>query len=114
MKRCLRKSCGKEFDPNKPKQKFCSDKCRVYYSRENSSPKIQNLTNPTHEVKPFEQPKTNFAINTGRISELEKEIAVKEDELSRVPNEGAGLILRNFLRKQIESSKKELNNLKYK
>lgn len=35
MKKCTRQKCQKEFEPNKPKQKFCSDKCRVYHSREN-------------------------------------------------------------------------------
>ncbi len=34
MKKCLRLKCQKEFEPNKPKQVFCSDKCRVYFSRE--------------------------------------------------------------------------------
>jgi hypothetical protein len=31
MKIC--KHCEKEFNPKNPKGKFCSDKCRVYYSR---------------------------------------------------------------------------------
>jgi len=35
MKKCLRQKCQKEFEPNKPKQVFCSAKCRVYFSREN-------------------------------------------------------------------------------
>lgn len=35
MKKCKRIKCSKEFEPNKPKQVFCSDKCRVYFSREN-------------------------------------------------------------------------------
>ncbi|MEO7584888.1 MAG: hypothetical protein ABIS74_17970 [Ferruginibacter sp.] len=34
MKKCLRVKCQKEFEPNKPKQVFCSAKCRVYFSRE--------------------------------------------------------------------------------
>lgn len=34
MKTCLREGCSNEFEPNKPKQKFCSDKCRVYYGRQ--------------------------------------------------------------------------------
>lgn len=34
MKKCLRQKCQKDFEPNKPKQVFCSAKCRVYYSRE--------------------------------------------------------------------------------
>ena len=35
MKVCLYSKCQKEFEPLKPKAKFCSAKCRVYYSREN-------------------------------------------------------------------------------
>ncbi len=38
MKQCIRKKCQKEFEPTKPKQKFCSDKCRTYYSREEKEP----------------------------------------------------------------------------
>lgn len=34
MKICKRKKCSKQFKPNKPKQVFCSDKCRVYFTRE--------------------------------------------------------------------------------
>lgn len=37
MKKCLRQKCQKEFEPNKPKQIFCSAKCRVYFSRENKT-----------------------------------------------------------------------------
>lgn len=36
MKKCLRQKCQKEFEPNKPKQVFCSAKCRVYNSRESN------------------------------------------------------------------------------
>ena len=32
MKSCLR--CGKEFEPKRPKSKFCSDTCRAYWHRE--------------------------------------------------------------------------------
>lgn len=34
MKKC--KHCEKEFKPKNPKGKFCSDKCRVYFSRKKS------------------------------------------------------------------------------
>ncbi len=40
MKKCLRLKCQKEFEPNKPKQVFCSAKCRVYFSRENKVPVV--------------------------------------------------------------------------
>lgn len=41
---CQRKKCSIPFTPNKPKQKFCSDKCRVYNSRES------NDVSKTHPV----------------------------------------------------------------
>ena len=37
MKKCL--YCKNDFEPNRPKQKYCSDKCRVYFSRANPKPK---------------------------------------------------------------------------
>jgi len=40
MKKCLRQKCQKEFEPNKPKQVFCSAKCRVYFSREEKIDKV--------------------------------------------------------------------------
>jgi len=33
-RKCLRKSCSVLFEPNKPKQLFCSAKCRVYHARD--------------------------------------------------------------------------------
>lgn len=75
MKICARKKCGKEFEPNKPKQIFCSANCRVYSKRDELLPKkrgrppkvVQNILDATKsnlEKKTFEQPQTNFTINT--------------------------------------------------
>lgn len=62
MKKCLRQKCQKEFEPNKPKQVFCSAKCRVYFSRE--------------EKKDFEVKKSPITVSV--IKEVVKEtIAVK-------------------------------------
>lgn len=33
MKQCEYSKCGQMFDPKKPKARFCSDKCRVYWNR---------------------------------------------------------------------------------
>ena len=42
MKRkCLRKSCEVQFEPNKPKQLFCSAKCRVYHSRDKNKAALE-------------------------------------------------------------------------
>lgn len=55
MKKCLRKKCQQEFEPNKPKQVFCSAKCRVYYSREEKkepgSVAIKDVPQP--QIKPI-------------------------------------------------------------
>lgn len=53
MKLC--KQCGKGFEPNKPKQIFCSDKCRVYYNRSIKKgipklPSVNLLKDPSVEV----------------------------------------------------------------
>lgn len=41
MKQCERKKCQKDFEPKKPKQRFCSDKCRVYHRREEGIKKVE-------------------------------------------------------------------------
>jgi len=51
-RKCLRKSCEVLFEPNKPKQLFCSAKCRVYHSRDKKKeiPELENLI-PKGEIK---------------------------------------------------------------
>lgn len=79
-KDCL--NCETKFTPKNPKGKFCSDKCKVAYSRKNKSakssiskpavekekPKVQvkDLNEQSNVVKPITdlQPKTNYAVNT--------------------------------------------------
>lgn len=34
MKKCLREKCDIEFKPTKPKQQYCSNRCRTYAYRE--------------------------------------------------------------------------------
>lgn len=78
MKKCLRKKCQKEFEPNKPKQVFCSAKCRVYFSREekdapeeksvpDGKTQVTNLNMPSNSIepkKPAGAEKSNFTIKT--------------------------------------------------
>ena|SRR6185312_40477 len=71
MKKCLRQKCQKEFEPNKPKQVFCSAKCRVYFSRElkkqieeNNLPKnkkkiLEERNTPHNSGEKYNQPLTN-------------------------------------------------------
>lgn len=71
MKKCLRKKCQKEFEPNKPKQVFCSAKCRVYFSREEKEQvpysEVKDLNNQTNKIepkKPLGNSKSNYTVNT--------------------------------------------------
>lgn len=51
VKTCKRKKCGKPFKPNKPKQQFCSDKCRVYFSREQVKEAVTGNTKPANKAR---------------------------------------------------------------
>ena len=90
------KTAFNEHTGRRPK-KFCSDKCKVAFWNKNKKPKvveIKNLNQTTNEIKPPEQPKTNFVINTEKIAELEK-------ELEGVPDFGLGKRLRRVLQDKI-------------
>lgn len=52
MKECLRLECKEQFEPNKPKQVFCSAKCRVYYNRAEKKKleKQQDIFKPVKET----------------------------------------------------------------
>jgi hypothetical protein len=60
--------CGEKMESKTAKKKFCSDLHRVYWNREQKlnrkEIKIQDAIIPTNVIKPFEQPKTNYTINT--------------------------------------------------
>lgn len=54
----------------KKQKQFCNSTCRSNYwyaqnKKQSTQPSIRDLTKPTHEIKPFEQPETNYSINTG-------------------------------------------------
>ena len=61
--------CGKDLEAKYRSKRFCDDKCRVYFNRENKPPKIEvkDLTAPTEEVKPKETPTTNYAVDTAPV-----------------------------------------------
>lgn len=48
---CLRQKCGVEFTPTKPKQKYCSTKCRTYAYRESLKDEEEKVEEPKREVK---------------------------------------------------------------
>lgn len=54
--------CEKEMDAAYRNKRFCSDKCRVYWNRENPKVQIKNLNEATNEKKPPSQKKTNYSI----------------------------------------------------
>lgn len=63
-KRTTCEYCEKAMEAEYRNKRFCSDKCRVYWNRENPKVKVVDFTKPTNIIKSFEQPKTNFTINT--------------------------------------------------
>jgi len=67
------KRCGSLITPKTKRAEFCSQKCKVYWHREKKRG-LNNLTKPNLEVKPFEQPQTNFIIDTEKIKELQDEL----------------------------------------
>jgi hypothetical protein len=91
MIKCL--YCEDEFEPKRETAKYCSDSCRVMYNRKhgkkNAVTKFQmqtlyneirsmvnDLNKPTNSIQPFQQPETNFPINTTPLK-LTPQIAPK-------------------------------------
>ncbi len=72
MKTCLYSKCGKEFKPNKPKQKFCCDVHRVYYAREQVA-KNNTTENKKRAEKERNTPHDIKAVNPQIYSEMEAE-----------------------------------------
>jgi len=83
MIKCL--NCEKEFEPKRETAKYCSVNCRVRYNQKNGKKNavskfqmqalynevlsmVRDLSKPTNEIKPFEQPKTNYSINTAPLN----------------------------------------------
>lgn len=76
MKKCS--YCGKDFEPKNPKGKFCSDKCRVYFSRK---PKIQDLTKQstgTTQDLTEKPPTTNYSVDTTTLKKKRFEELLRE------------------------------------
>jgi len=60
-RKCFRKKCGIEFTPTKPKQKYCSTKCRTYAYRESL---IKDVVQQVKEKGKSEEPKVNLPVDT--------------------------------------------------
>jgi predicted nucleic acid-binding Zn ribbon protein len=110
MKKCLYSKCGKEFEPNKPKQKFCSDKCRVYWNRQRGGlktvttldgTKIQMYV-PVAHAEPIEVPKINYTptvkktFNQLLTDAKNGTLDMKEVDAARLPPNQQELIMRKF------------------
>ena len=57
---------------------------------------VQDLSKPNTEIKPVEQPKSNYVIDTQKISELEKELAAIPDT-----TKGVGKTLGDSIKRRI-------------
>jgi hypothetical protein len=86
MKQCLREKCGKEFEPKKKKQRYCSTKCRTYAFRER---KELSAPEPTEKLKwlvPLATneaaPKVDYVKKTGKPTNLEELKALCPKELT--------------------------------
>jgi predicted nucleic acid-binding Zn ribbon protein len=80
--------CGKEMDAKYRSKKFCSDKCRVYFGREDkkTNPEKYVFLNPIRPAREasFEDKqlaKEFLATDGGRVSPVEKEITTDEEIL---------------------------------
>ena len=112
------KNCNKELVqiPGKRGKQFCNSTCRSNYWQKSKRStdnlikptlKIIDLTKPTGEIKPHEQPKTNFAINTTTKSENLAKIDELEKELVTVPDNNY------FGRQRRKWIENEIRRLKY-
>ena len=66
---CLRQKCGVEFTPTRPKQKYCSTKCRTYAHRESLKDEEEKVEEPKQEspkVEQNDQPKPKYPIKEKR------------------------------------------------
>lgn len=96
MKLCL--FCEKEFFPNKPKQKFCSDKCRVYFNREQVTEGgfIYCLRNPLKNNSIFYVGRTIISLPkrlSGHIRQSAKKSGTKENIIQSILKEGEEVII---------------------
>jgi len=104
------KNCGAELThvEGRRKKEFCSDNCRATFWQKNNKKKkpetvVKDLTNPTDVKKPFEQPKSNFAINTTPPTKLQE----YEAELLTLGDGALAKQRRKFLEKEINRLKNQ-------
>ena len=83
MDKCLHCENELQHVPGRKKKRFCNETCRSNYwygknkrgKKKEAKIKVADLTTPTNQIKPQEQPKTNFTINTGKEKEVSKTVS---------------------------------------
>lgn len=74
MKKCARKKCGKDFEPKKPRQKFCSPNCRVYNKRDGKEPGKRGRPPKGPEAQQNFDPPKPPEVKVNQVSELKKAV----------------------------------------
>lgn len=106
MKKCKR--CDKDFEPKNPKGVFCSDKCKVYWHRENPksleaipAPKEKSDTNVPVEAK-----KVNQEVASPSNAEILEKIKAVQNEAK--PSFFNGKQFEIYKERKISNLKKQL------
>jgi ribosomal protein L24E len=73
------KYCGEKMDAKTTRQEFCSDKCRVYWNRENERPDTpkwvdQDLNEIPKDKEPPKGTTVSIVVNSAIQSDVQKEI----------------------------------------
>jgi predicted GIY-YIG superfamily endonuclease len=114
MKSCL--YCNTEFEPKKPKAKFCSDKCRVYFNREDKMDAgfVYCLKNPLNKDEVFYVGKTILPLEkrlTAHLSECTKKTDKKSNLVRQIIEAGETVIIEQLeviVKDTLRETEKEL------
>jgi hypothetical protein len=101
MKKCLRQKCGKEFEPSKPKQVYCSTKCRTYAFREIIQ---QERKKPKPELMP--EISSYYLPKVGDVKEQTKIAISNKPEIPPMPTRMIGEDALDFAARKNEWKKK--------
>ena len=86
MKQCFREKCGKEFEPKKKKQRYCSTKCRTYAFREKNEVVVVDPKEKLKRLAPLATnqpvPKIDYIKKMGSPTNLEELKALCPKELT--------------------------------
>jgi len=95
MKNC--QNCNSEFEPNSGKQKFCSDKCKVAFSRKRVEVIQEEFSKPTIAkpivIDKFISPKTKMVVDKEGIKEKSVSLIMTEEMKKINKDFGEGTIM---------------------